>query len=132
MARIALAEGKPELALAPLAAGQAVVRKLSADDAENVNRAAQVRLFDLVRLRAWLDMPPERRPPADQLAAANGDCADDRLRLKNEELALLCNILAAHRTGQTPPEIVPAADGSRLSAGWGFDFVAEARRTPRQ
>jgi hypothetical protein len=132
MARIALAEGKPELALAPLAAGQAVVRKLSADDAENVNRAAQVRLFDLVRLRAWLDMPPERRPPADQLAAANGDCADDRLRLKNDELAQFCSILAAHRTGQPPPEVVPAADGNRLSGTWGFDFTAETRRTARQ
>ncbi len=132
MARIALAEGKPEQALEPLAAGQGAMRRLSADDPENLKRAAQVRIFDLMRLRAWLDMPPAARPPADQLALTNGDCADDRQRLKNDELALFCSILAALRIGQAPPDIVPAADGTRLSGGWGFDFVAEARRIPRQ
>ncbi len=132
MARIALAEGRPEAALVPIASGRAAVLRLAADDPQNVARAAQVRIFDLVKLRAWLDLPPSQRPAPDIMAAANGDCADDRLRLKNAELATFCSILAAHRTGQPPPQIGPAADGTRLSGGWGFDFTAEARRIPRQ
>ncbi len=131
MARIALAEGRPAAALAPLAAGRAVVARLVADDPQNVARAAQLRMFDLVKLRAWLDLPRAQRPAAAVLAATNGDCVADRTRLKSAELATYCAILTAHRTGSAMPLNLTTFDGNRVSSNWGFDFAAEARRIPR-
>jgi hypothetical protein len=131
IARIALAEGEPEAALESLGKGRAIAQRLAENDPENVTRAAQVRIFDLMKLRAWLDQPAARRPSTAIMAGANGDCADDRLRLKSDELATYCSILAAHRAGLAPPAILPSADGNRLTPNWGLNFTEEVKRVPQ-
>lgn len=123
LARIALARGDNQGALALLAEGRQHAMALARSDTQNLRRAALARMFDLFTLRTLMAMPG----PADAAALArlNGDCAADGTRLKNEELATFCRVLAARRTGSPMPPLPSAADNA-LSDRWGIDFREEA------
>jgi hypothetical protein len=129
MARIADAKGQPDEALKILARGRDAAVVLARDDPANIRRASQVRIFDLFKLRTWLALPVSMRPPAVEMAAANGNCSDDRKVLKSDELAEFCTILEARRTGK----LIPVADGTPvniLSERWGLDFTKERSLAP--
>ena len=127
LARIAAAKGEPAQALAMLEKGRAAALALARDDPENMRRAAQVRIFDLFRLRTWLAMPASARPSAAVMAAANGDCMADRTARKNAELATFCDLLAARRSDRPTGGLVPAeVSGNRLTEIWGLDLRKEA------
>lgn len=123
LARIALARGDHDDALALLAEGREQAQALARSDTQNLRRAALARMFDLFALRTLLAMPG--RADAATLARLNGDCATDAMRLKNEELATFCRVLAARRTGSPMPPL-PTADDDALSDRWGIDFREEA------
>lgn len=125
MARIASARGDNAAALGTLDRAREGAVAIARADVENVRAAAQVRMIDLWQLRVWLALPPARRPPAARLAALNGDCEDDRVRLKSDELAGFCRILEARRSNRPPP--VSKGDGNVLTERWGLDFAAERR-----
>lgn len=123
MARIADAMGQPDAALKILARGRDAADALARDDPANVRRASQVRIFDLFKLRTWLAMPMSARPPGAEMAAANGNCSNDRKLLKSEELAEFCTILEARRMGAVLP--VAGVPVDILSVRWGLDFTKE-------
>ena len=125
LARIAIDAGTAADALPLLAGGRRKAAALAADDPQNVRRGAQVRMFDLMLLKAQLALPPVQRQGGAVLAALSGDCAADRARLKNPELADFCLILAARRTGTPPPAFTPGGD--RLTDRWGLDLAEERR-----
>ena len=102
---------------------RAMALELAQADPENVRRASQLRFIDLMKLRTWLTMPQQGRLDPQGLAAANGDCVDDRVRLKSDELAEFCTILAARRTGVLQPPASDATDA--LTGRWGLDFAME-------
>lgn len=124
MARIAAAQEQWAMALAALDRGRAAAVALAQADPDNVRRASQVRIFDLFRLRTWLAMPKAARPAAARLAAANGDCMDDKKRLKSEELAEFCMILQSRRRGDPMPP-ASSVTANALSQRWGLDFAKE-------
>ena len=125
-ARILAAEQRWSEALAELETGRSEAVVLQQLDPMNVWRQAQVRIFDLFKLRTWLSMPVGSRPPAEALAAANGQCERDLIALKNVELAEFCSILEARRTGSSALVIVDKPR-TGLSVNWGLDFVEERR-----
>ncbi|WP_372915846.1 toll/interleukin-1 receptor domain-containing protein [Sandarakinorhabdus sp.] len=125
LARIAIEAGRPEAALPLLASGRGKAQALAANDPQNVRRKAHVRMFDLMRLKALLAMPAARRRDDPALAALNGDCEADLNRLKNDELANFCRILAARRGAAAMPTL--AAGGDLLTDQWGLDLAAERK-----
>ena len=128
VARIAAARQQWDVALAALAQGRAAALVLARDDPENVRRAAQVRIFDLFALRTRLAMPNSQS--VTLLASLNGDCARDRLVLKNTELASFCTILAARRLGQPAPALDSGSSSeNRLTEVWGLDLRRETKNT---
>ncbi len=129
MARIDAAEGQLQRALDMLDRGRTGAVAVAQSDPDNVRRAAQVRIFDLFKLRTWLAMPISMRPSAAVLAKTNGNCKDDEKRLKNTELAEFCAILAARRQGLAPPAS-NATPVDALSERWGIDFAKERTLTP--
>lgn len=125
LARIAIEAGRPEAALPLLASGRGKAQALAANDPQNVRRKAHVRMFDLMRLKALLALPAARRRDDPALAALNGDCEADLNRLKNDELANFCRILAARRGAAAMPTL--AAGGDLLTDQWGLDLAAERK-----
>ena len=121
LARIAMDAGRAADALPLLADGRRKAAALAADDRQNVRRGGQVRMFDLMRLKALLMLPGQSGVGA--LAALNGDCAADRAALKSDELADFCLILAARRAGTPLPAFTPGGD--RLTDRWGLDLAQE-------
>ncbi len=129
LARIAIDSGRPDSALPLLASGRGKAQALAANDPQNVRRKAQVRMFDLMRLKALLAMPAARSRDDPTLAALNGDCEADLNRLKNDELADFCRILAARRGATAIAAGGPAlaARGDLLTDQWGLDLAQERR-----
>ena len=125
LARIAIDAGRPDDALPLLNTGKRKAEALAANDRQNVRRRAQVRMFSLMQLKALLLLPAARRPDAVTLAALNGDCAADRTRMKADELADFCLILAAQRSAAPLPAL--AVGGDRLTERWGLDLAAERK-----
>lgn len=121
-ARIAARQRQWATALAGLSRGREAAVALARDDPDNKRLASQVRIFDLFMLRTWLEMPVQ--PPAARMAEANGNCDDDRVRLKSAELADFCTILAGRRTGA--PQSRAYISGNRLTEVWGLDLRREA------
>lgn len=129
LARIAIDSGRPDTALPLLASGRGKAQALAANDPQNVRRKAQVRMFDLMRLKALLAMPAARSRDDPTLAALNGDCEADLSRLKNDELSDFCRILAARRGATAIAAVGPAlaARGDLLTDQWGLDLAQERR-----
>lgn len=95
LARIAAAQGAPARALSGLRRGHESALALARTDPENADAAKQVRIFELFEVRTWLAMPRRQRPSAETIAARLGNCAAERARPHNDELATFCTILQA-------------------------------------
>ena len=95
LARIAAAQGAPARALSGLRRGHESALALARADPENADAAKQVRIFELFEVRTWLAMPRSQRPSAAVIAATLGNCAAERARPHNDELATFCTILQA-------------------------------------
>ncbi len=136
VARIAADSGALAVAVAQFDAGRAAAATLAETDPDDVSLRRKVRVFELFKARAWLVMPPPTRPSPAVIAAAIGDCAAERARAKNTELADFCTVLAARLAAATGDRggrdallalLTKTASSRRdaLSERWGIDFAHE-------
>lgn len=127
VARIELAAGNPQLAIASLAKAREDAGHLARADPEDTEARDRLRLIDLVAVAAWLRRPVHARP-AD-LAARTSFCANTRVDA-GDEVTAWCRQL---RVRLVPAEASRLDDAvardptlriGRYSTHWGIDFTA--------
>lgn len=137
MARIAALQERWADAIALFEDGRATARGQARRDRANADIARQARAFDLFQARAWLDMPPASRPPAERIASVLGNCAAERANPRLAEAATFCAILQARLTAlrgspdqarATLAGVGRGSDAPSLSEHWLLDLGAERRR----
>ncbi len=139
LARVAAAKGDFARSLDWLRRARALVADLARTDPDDAYLARQARALQLFQARTWLMAPPRQRPSTPVIAAAIGDCAADRAKPNNDELARFCQILRARLfAAEGRPEAARAAltvaraglppGGPRLSERWSIDFQNEIDR----
>jgi hypothetical protein len=127
LARIALAQGRVEEADRELKSAHALAHDIAQAEPADKDAARQERIIELFQARAWMAMPPLRRPARATILRAVGDCEADAARPHNQELAEFCTILRARAQGAPVPIPTPAPNAPRLSERWLLDFAQEAR-----
>jgi tetratricopeptide (TPR) repeat protein len=127
LARIALAQGRVDEAAGELKSAHALAHDIAQAEPADKDAARQERIIELFQARAWMAMPPRRRPARATILRAVGDCEADAARPHNQELAEFCTILRARAQGAPVPIPTPAPNAPRLSERWLLDFAQEAR-----
>ena len=95
LGRIAAALGRWREARDWFGQARASAVALARDDPQNAKLAREVRAIQLFQARAWLMGPPALRPAASVVRQAIGDCAAERSRPNETELADLCALVEA-------------------------------------
>ena len=95
-------------------------------------------MFDLFKVKVWLDGPAAQRPTAGKMAEVLGDCAPAGSGAVNQELGDFCAVLLARLREQegdragaaaalAPVQAHLAAQHDILTGRWGLNLAAEAR-----
>jgi hypothetical protein len=135
-ARINIARGATERALAELDDGYAAALEFARADPSNADIQKQLRIFQLFKARTLLTLPQAMQPSAAVIANEIGDCNSDRDNLGSQELGLFCDLIQITLTARTGNFIKASnlldslrqalkPQHGKLSERWGLDFDDE-------
>jgi TIR domain-containing protein len=135
VARIEVARGALRRAEQHFDRGHEAAAALALSYPENKDFAKQARIFELFKVRTWLEMPAHDRPPVAAMAKVLGDCPASAGGT-NEEISDFCNVLLARLRAETgdqagaaaalaPVQIHMAARHDILTAHWGLNLGEE-------
>lgn|GEM_PF-954033 len=138
MARLASARGDRAGADAQLRAALAEAGELQSQDPANASVGSQKRAIELFLIENALNNGAAVTGVVGGAGQAPGDCEADRKRVKGEELATFCSLLAARielRRGNAAearrilaaPWLARPLAAVSLSPSWRIDFAAECR-----
>jgi hypothetical protein len=95
VARIETAQGALGQALRRLDAGHRAALALAAAAPDNRDFARKARMFELFKVRTWLNMPRRNRPSEAVIAQTLGDCQARGAGATDKEINDFCNVLLA-------------------------------------
>jgi len=138
VARIDAAKGEWRATIRRLDAGERSALQLARSDSENKDFAKQARMFELFKVRTWLDMPPRERPRLPVVANVLRDCRTAAPALSNQEIDDFCDVLLARVRSQSgdrvgaelamaPVRAHAIKQHDVLTAHWGLNLPEETR-----
>jgi hypothetical protein len=107
---------------------------LSQEERENAEILQEVRIFELFEVRVSLSMRADERPSDAAIAKNLGDCASERAKQDNEEIASFCTALEGRicvergdrqRARALYSLIKQNGPGARLTEKWRINIKTE-------